>query len=566
MGPQQRLLLEAGLTLEDVSGSKTAIYCGSFSSDYSSMLHKDLAQYPKYTVTGVGNSILANRISYFFNLHGPSLTIDTACSSSLRESDIAIVAGSALHLDPNIFITMTDFGMLSVDGRCWTFDAAGSGYVRGEGICAVVLKRKRGAVISGDHIRAAVRATHTNHDGLKDGLTLPNEEAQAELIRQTYNKAGLSTTDTDYFEAHGTGTAAGDPRETKAIGEVFGPERERPLLVGSVKSNVGHLGGASGLIGVIKAAMSVELGQIPPNMHFNTPNRKIDFAGLKIQVPTEVHQWRGGNGLRRASINSFGYGGSNAHAILENYIADPTDFILELNAPDIAHAQDRPFLLPLTSHRRRRGNFSPKRLHTIGKLSLPYISIVSALLEPQPQAAWKEKIGNHPRVGFVFTGQGAQWYAMGRELIQQSSLFHQVLERCDDILHELPDAPTWFIVDELLKSKGASPLSQSLYSQPLCAALQLAIIVAAYTAGALPFESAIICAYYRGLYMSKGSGTSCGAMLAVGMTEREAATELIEYTGRIAVAAEEAGMRREKSTIYTQDDEEGALYGEGEEA
>ena len=621
MDPQQRLLLEvvyealengtdtwsqtrkvltgiqAGLTLEDVSGSKTAVYCGSFSNDYSSMLHKDLAQYPKYTVTGVGNSILANRVSYCFNLHGPSLTIDTACSSSLvcfhlgntslqqRESDIAIVAGSALHFDPNIFITMTDFGMLSVDGRCRTFDAAGSGYVRGEGICAVILKRKRDAVISRDHIRAVVRATHTNHDGLKDGLTLPNEKAQAELIRQTYKKAGLSTTDTDYFEAHGTGTAAGDPRETKAIGEVFGPERERPLLVGSVKSNVGHLEGASGLIGVIKAAMSVELGQIPPNMHFNTPNRKIDFEGLKIQVPTEVHQWRGGNGLRRASINSFGYGGSNAHVILENYTADQTDVILELNAPDIANGQDRPFLLPLTSHTERAGkllsekiahyweaqpslhsadiaySFSVRRsMHRYRSFAVGSSrgSVVTALLEPQPQAAWKEMIGNRPRVGFVFTGQGAQWYAMGRELIQKSSLFRQVLEQCDDILHELPDAPTWFIVDELLKSKEASLLGQSLYSQPLCAALQLAIvsllkawgispsavvghssgeIAAAYTAGVLPFESAIICAYYRGLYMSKGSGTSRGAMLAVGMTEREAAAELIEYTGRIAVAA-----------------------------
>ena len=180
------------------------------------MITKDLAKYPKYAVTGLGNAILSNRVSYFYDLHGPSLTIDTACSSSLvclhlgnkspqdRESDISTIAGSALHFDPNVFITMTDFGMLSSDGRCRTFDAEGNGYVRGEGVCAMILKRRSRAEIDGDKIRSIIRGSGSNHDGSKDGLTLPNENAQAQLMRDTYKSAGLSTADTDYFEVRST--------------------------------------------------------------------------------------------------------------------------------------------------------------------------------------------------------------------------------------------------------------------------------------------------------------------------------------------------------------------------
>ncbi|KAF9884576.1 hypothetical protein FE257_001460 [Aspergillus nanangensis] len=583
MDLQQRLLLEvvyealenAGLTLEDVSGSQTAVY----------------SQYPKYTVTGVGNSILANRISHYFNIQGPSLTIDTACSSSLvcfhlgnttlqhGESGIVIVAGSALHFDPNIFITMTDFGMLLVDGRCRTFDATGSGYVRGDGVCAMVLKRKRDALSAGDAIRAVVRGSHTNHDGLKDGLTLPNDKAQAQLIWQTYKRAGLDTIDTEYFEAHGTGTMAGDQRETKAIGDVFAPERDRPLVVGSIKSNIGHLGGASGLAGVIKAVLSVELGKIAPKMHFHTPNPAIDFKGLKIQVPTELQEWPSWNGLRRASINSFGYGGSNAPVILENHRPDTTD-VPPVNLANVASPPDRPFLLPLSSHSVKARkllaekiarhwqdephlqpsdmaySFSIRRsLHRYRSFAAGSTrgGLVSSPLEPPPSATWKEVIGKNPRVGFVFTGQGAQWYAMGRELILKSRLFRQVLEQCDEILHQLPDAPTWSVVNELLKSEEESLLNQTL---------QLAIvellktwgitpsavcghssgeIIAAYAAGVLPFASAIICAYYRSVYMSKGIGSSelgvRGTMLAVGLSEREAVDQLTGYDGRIVVAA-----------------------------
>ena len=268
------------------------------------------------------------------------MTLDTACSSSLvafhlgnqslrtKESDMSIVIGSALHFDPNIFITMTDLGMLSTDGRCRAFDAEGSGYVRGEGICAVVLKRQSEAEMHKDEIRALVRNTNANHDGLKQGITLPNSDAQEALIRSTYASADLDPADTQYFECHGTGTKAGDPRETRAVGAVFAKGRDDPLYIGSVKTNVGHLEGASGLAGIIKTTMGIEKGIIPPNMHFNSPNPEIKFTEWNIDVPQKAIEWKAPNGIRRASINSFGYGGSNAHVILEGenpWIRSTTD-------------------------------------------------------------------------------------------------------------------------------------------------------------------------------------------------------------------------------------------------
>lgn len=284
------------------------------------MINKDLGYYPKYTATGTGNSILANRISYFYNLHGPSVTVDTACSSSLvafhmgnrsvqdDDADLSIIVGSSLHFDPNMFVMMTDLGFLSSDGRCRAFDASGKGYVRGEGICAVVLKKKSRAVAEGNQIRAIIRGTEVNHDGAKDGITMPNSYAQEDLIRATYKHAGVDPKDTQYFEAHGTGTQAGDPRESRAIGAVFAENRDSPLYVGSVKTNIGHLEGASGLAGVIKTILSLEHGKIPPNMLFNNPNPNIDFEKYNITVPTKLLDWKASQGVKRASINSFGYG------------------------------------------------------------------------------------------------------------------------------------------------------------------------------------------------------------------------------------------------------------------
>ncbi|KAL2758025.1 hypothetical protein ACRALDRAFT_1068472 [Sodiomyces alcalophilus JCM 7366] len=609
MDPQQRLLLEvvyealenAGITLQDISGAHASVFCGSFTNDYLSMTGKDLtANYPMYHATGTGNAILSNRISYFYNLHGTSITLDTACSSSLvcfhlgnqslrsGEADISIVVGSALHFDTNVYLTMTDLGMLSTDGRCRAFDASGSGYVRGEGICAAILKRKSDAELNGDFIRAVVRNTGSNHDGRKNGITLPNSVAQEELIRSTYETAGLNPLHTQYFEAHGTGTAAGDPIETRAIGAVFAKDRETPLYIGSVKTNIGHLEGASGLAGIIKTTLALEKRMIPPNMHFNTPNPKIDFENWKLAVPTKMTPWEVPEGIaRRASINSFGYGGTNAHVILEEYKPETSDKPARVVEAIENGVHARPYLLPLSSHSTKAGELTEAALKAylvengdaaIGdvaySLSHPRrtkhaqrsfvvandsAGLVEQLTTPRPAAKWTLANKTAPRLGFVFTGQGAQWYAMGRQLIEESPLFRQTLKRCDSILQSLPDAPEWSIIDELSKTKETSLLGETLYSQTICTALQLAILellaawgikpsatvghssgemAAAFAAGILSFESAIIAAYYRGRYMSEPNENSKpGGMIAVGLTEAKATEELEAYKGRLCIAA-----------------------------
>lgn len=592
----------AGIPLQNINGSQTSVFCGCFTNDYNAMTTKDLSTYPKYTVTGTGNSILANRISYFYNLHGPSATVDTACSSSLvcfhmgnqsirnQESDLSIVVGSALHFDPNIFITMTDLGMLSTDGRCRAFDASGRGYVRGEGVCAAILKRKGRAELDGDTIRAVVRGTAVNHDGRKQGITLPSSETQEDLIRRTYSLAKVNPADTQYFEAHGTGTAAGDPREARAIGAVFSGSRDQPLNVGSVKTNIGHLEGASGVAGIIKATLALEHKTIPPNMHFQSPNPEIDFESWKINVPTRPMQWHSSNGLRRASINSFGYGGTNAHVILERVdLAHQSECrVSELPERVADKVHGRPYLIPLSSHSEKAGKILAGCLSTflerqpelavqnfayslaVRRSMHRYRSFVVAsnlsksidgLKNPPPASAWTLSKDTTPRLGFVMTGQGGQWFAMGRQLIEKSPLFKSTLGRCDDILQSLPDSPDWSVIEELLRPKETSRLAETRFSQPICTALQLAILdllaqwgikpsavvghssgemAAAYAVGILSFENTIVAAYYRGLYMSnsvEGVQSKPGAMLAVGMSEAEVLTELSSYRGRIALAA-----------------------------
>lgn len=562
------------------------------------MVNKDLGYYSKYTATGTGNAILSNRISYFYNLHGASVTIDTACSSSLvsfhmgnksiqdDEADLSIVVGSSLHFDPNMFITMTDFGFLSSDGRCRAFDASGKGYVRGEGICAVVLKRQSRAELDGNRIRSIIRGSAINHDGAKDGITMPNSKAQEDLIRRTYKNAGLDTNDTQYFEAHGTGTPAGDPRETRAIGAVFAPNRPKPLHVGSVKTNIGHLEGASGLAAIVKTTLALEAHQIPPNMLFNNPNPNVDFKNWKINVPTKTLDWETSNGLRRASINSFGYGGSNAHAILEGYSMSTEETRHTLSPKHLSMTEKRPYVSPLTSHTENAGNLFKTRLadfiqanpdHCAAAIARSLsdrgrslhkfrsyvvenspVDIASALTD---EVTWTRSEKSRLRLGFVFTGQGAQSFAMGRQLIEQSPFFRQTLERCDAVLQSLPDKPSWSCVDELLKTKETSRVTQSAFSQPLCTAIQIALVDllaqwgitpwatvghsagemgAAYAAGILSFDHAIIAGYYRGLTLSLDIENAVkvpGSMLAIQMTEAEAVAELESYHGRIALAA-----------------------------
>ncbi|KAK0702382.1 hypothetical protein B0H67DRAFT_650419 [Lasiosphaeris hirsuta] len=602
MDPQQRLLLEvtyealedAGIPINDFRGSRTSVYCGMYttSNDYHNLQGKDLESYPKYAITGTGNSILSNRISYIYNLHGPSMTVDTACSSSLTafhlgceslhkgEADMAIVVGSALHFAPNTYQTMSDMGFISSDGRCRSFDADGSGYVRGDAVCAIVLKKHNAALAAGDPVHAVVRGTGVNHDGKTDGITLPSPEAQEALIR----------------EAHGTGTKAGDPREATAIGSVFGTSsRDKPLYLGSVKSNIGHSEGAAGLTGIIKATLALKHAVIPPNMHFNTPNPEIPFDKWKLSVPTTAQEWVTLNGKpRRASVNSFGYGGANAHVVLEE---PPSQGLSSAVVNGVSETRQRPYLIPTTSHSQSAGEKALKALSEYlrnkdNDSNTPIIrdlayslctrrsfhqyrtfkvtghdisELADELRTDATSGSWTkaETLGKPLRVGFIFTGQGAQIFNMGRELIELSPKFYATLQLCDEILGRLPDGPGWSIIEELLRSESESHLPQSKYSQPICTAVQVGLvdllrewgirpssvcghssgeIAAAYAAGVLNTEGAIVAAFYRGLYMASeknGEASVPGAMMAVGLSELDARAELATQfaSGRLTVAA-----------------------------
>ncbi|KAK0707101.1 hypothetical protein B0T26DRAFT_790998 [Lasiosphaeria miniovina] len=340
MDPQQRIALEltyeglenAGIRIQDVAGSDTGCYMACFAHDYLRLRSHDPEDFPLYEGTGNGQPLLANRVSWYFDLKGPSLALDTACSSSLvalhlacqsirsGETTSAIVGGANIVFMPELAMALSSLHFLSPDARSKAFDASANGYARGEGAAVVVLKSLDAALRDGNVIRAVIRGTGVNQDGRTPGITVPSARSQEELIRSTYASAGLDFRDTQYFEAHGTGTPVGDPLECSAIGATFGQSRtpEQPtILVGSVKTNIGHLEAAAGLAGLIKAVYCVEKGQIPANLWFEKPNPRIDMEVWKLKIPTQLVPWPT-KGLRRASINSFGYGGTNGHCIIDD--------------------------------------------------------------------------------------------------------------------------------------------------------------------------------------------------------------------------------------------------------
>src|ERR1700674_551756 len=340
MDPQQRVLLEmtweafenAGIRPASLRGSRTGVFVGLSSIDYAYRRADDLGSIDASTMTGNASSIAANRISYVFDLRGPSMVIDTACSSSLvalhqacqsirtGECDAALAGGISLHLHPYGFIGFSKASMLSRKGRCGVFDADADGYVRSEGGGVVILKPLVQALADGNRILAVVAATGVNSDGRKSGLTVPSHDAQAELLRDVYERAGIAPADIDYFEAHGTGTAVGDPLEARAIGEAIGRHRDlgKPLPIGSIKGNIGHLEAAAGMAGLFKALHVLRDRRVPANLHVRTLNPHIDVAaGTLKPVPEPLEL---GNGSRLVvGVSAFGFGGTNAHAVLTNY-------------------------------------------------------------------------------------------------------------------------------------------------------------------------------------------------------------------------------------------------------
>ncbi|KAF2004264.1 polyketide synthase PksD [Amniculicola lignicola CBS 123094] len=339
MDPQQRWLLEtsyrafenAGIPVETVVGTPTSVFAASMTDDYSRIVAKDPDEAPTNTATGNNPSILANRLSWYFDLRGPSITVNTACSSSMTAMDLAcqslrsgqsvlaLVGGATALLSIETSVYLHNMNFLSSDSHCYSFDARANGYARGEGVVVLLLKKLSDAVRDGDSIRAVVRGTGLNQDGHTPGLTLPSQAAQEQLVRRVYRDCGLEFDTTRYIEAHGTGTQAGDSTEANVIGRVFGMNRspENPLYIGSVKSNLGHLEGASALASIVKCIMILEKGVIAPNALFEKMNPKINAKFYNLVVPKRCIDWPT-VGLRRVSINSFGFGGSNGHLILDD--------------------------------------------------------------------------------------------------------------------------------------------------------------------------------------------------------------------------------------------------------
>ncbi|KAI1736364.1 hypothetical protein F4680DRAFT_265421 [Xylaria scruposa] len=623
MDPQQRMLLETvyegiestGYSIQQLRGSSTAVFVGCMSYDYHFTAIRGIESLPQYHATGTAASILSNRLSYFYDWRGPSVTIDTACSSSLvalhqavatlrnGEAKMAVAAGSNLIIGPEPFVSESKLNMLSPNGRSFMWDAAADGYTRGEGFSALFLKTLSQAIADGDHIECIVRETGVNSDGKTPGITMPSSESQAQLIRDTYARCGLDPAlESDrpqYFEAHGTGTPAGDPIEARAIQSVFFPDgKEGELMVGSIKTVIGHTEGTAGVAGVLKASLAVQHGKIPANLHFNNLNPKIRPFYTNLRIPTETIPWPAvpEGSPRRVSVNSFGFGGTNAHAIIESW--DGSDSLINSNVLDSQVLTDNtsniqsagPFVLSansgpalaasagtLAEYLRAHPDTDLTRLaHTLfRRTDFPFRAAFSATSAEQladKLEAGKDSLKNTsrtatipeilpPRILGIFTGQGAQWATMGKELYDASSLFRRAIDEMQQSLDSLPakDRPDWTLVDQLNAPANISRVGEAAVSQPLCTALQVALvdvlnaagiefsavvghssgeIGAAYAAGYLTATDAIRIAYYRGVHshLAQGPGGKRGKMMAVGMSLGQATAFCSEFDG-LAVAA-----------------------------
>ncbi|KAI9367806.1 hypothetical protein BJX61DRAFT_268487 [Aspergillus egyptiacus] len=588
MDPQQRLMLEvayesfqnAGITMDDLWGSNTGVYIGQWASDYHEIATRDIEQPPLYLVTGTGAAITSNRISYVFNLRGPSFTMDTGCSASLvalhqavlslrnGETTQCFVGGVNLLLDPQRFSYQSRLKMFSKEGRSFPFDSRANGYGRGEGATGVVLKPLSAALRDGDPIRAVIRNSVLNQDGRTPGISVPSAIAQKEAIIRAYRQAKLDMY-ADYVEAHGTGTKVGDPIEASAIAAALGHRRppSRPLPIGSIKGNIGHTESAAGLAGLIKCVLMLENGLIPPQVNYKTTNPDIPLADWNLRIPVQLER----QSLRRISLNSFGYGGTNAHVIIDA----ARDAIANLGRPHLSTSMQltyyaekpRVFMLSGASEKacqrmcvrlakylvtKHRDSINPdgvlaRLAYTLSKQSVHAFRVVfvasnvddlvsqlnTAAHSPVPR---REKTGQS-RIALVFSGQGAQYAEMGRDLLKSYPSFVRSLENARKQLARL--GCPWDLLSELCRPKVDSRVNEPAFSQPLCTAIQLALvdllnefgvspaavlghssgeIAAAYAAGAISFKDAITIAYYRGKLASElvAGNQSPGAMIAVG--------------------------------------------------
>lgn len=665
LDPQQRVVLEnvyhalenSGLSIHEVTGTNTSVFVSGFNHDHLAQLNTDPESTMKYKPTGTTNSLLSNRVSWFFDFKSPSVTLDTACSSSMvalhlgcqslksRECDMSVISGVTMISFPTDIMSMGHHGFLSQEGKSFSFDHRADGYARGEGVGSVIVKRLSDAIRDGNTIRAVIRGTGVNQDGRTPGISMPSSSAQESLMKKVYASAGLDFKDTMMVEAHGTGTAAGDPIEANAIAKTFASRKsDVPLYVGAIKSGIGHLEGGAGVAGIIKGILILESGIIPANVNFEKVNPKIPLKKWNLQFPLKAVPWPV-SGLRRISINSFGVGGTNAHTILDDahsFFAKfgirglhntnpvvPTQteidgFVLKLQGPKEIDQPESELVngaeetngvkevngtkevngveelngvkevngangvheQPITNGTTRTDSeiavprvivltsFDETGVQRIGKAQAEYLKTVDEIPDAQQpeflddiawtlnrrsQFPWRShliasdvpelisalesvakpsRVKSAPKIGFVFTGQGAQWFAMGRELLCYP-VYRRSIAEASMYMSSL--GASWSLMDELLRSKADTNINEPFLAHPACAALQIALvelleqwnirptrvighssgeIAAAYCAGKLSRESAWKTAYFRGQVSSRQLSAK-GSMMAVGLSQHD---------------------------------------------
>ncbi len=596
MDPQQRLLLEvawealehAGISPQQIEGSRTGVFLGISASDYYQVLRADgVGGFDAYTASGVAHSIASGRLSYVLGARGPSISVDTACSSSLvaihlavqslrrDECSTALAGGVNLILGPDITIALSRSRMMAPDGRCKAFDAKADGFVRGEGCGMLVLKRLSRARADGDRIIALIRGSASNQDGRSNGLTAPNGPSQEDVIRDALADARLAPSDVSVVEAHGTGTSLGDPIEIQALAAAYGPGRTDKLLVGSLKASLGHLEAAAGVASVIKMALALQHGAFPRQLHFNTPNPHIAWDALPVRVASD--EMRLPDGARRGAVSSFGFSGTNVHMILERAPDDAVSapagqeravHLLTVSARDEASlrqiAEIRRNELRATSAKFEDIAYTSNagRAHFAHRLALTAANPAEAIKQLDTFLAGQEIAGlrvgkaaaRPPKIAFLFTGQGSQYASMARALYETHPVFRQAIDRCDAILGDM--LPQRLLSVIYPPAGAASPIDATEYTQPALFAVEYALAevwaacgvrpamvmghsvgeyVAACVAGVLTLEDALKLIAERGRLM--GSLPRDGAMAAIMADPSCVEQALLPYRDEVSIAA-----------------------------
>ena len=609
MDPQQRWMLEtawesledAGIAPSGLRGSNTAVYVGIASNDYANVAQSDPTAVDVHTNSGSTLSIASNRISYLFDLKGPSVSVDTACSSALvainlacesiwsGQASMALAGGVNALLTPSASIGFSKATMLSPTGQCFAFDDRANGYVRGEGGGMFVIKPLSEAQKDGDRIYCTIRAAVINQDGNTSSMTVPGVETQAEMLRIAYGQAGIEPKRVRYMEAHGTGTPVGDPIETRALGQILAQGRDEGdyCLIGSAKTNVGHLESGSGVAGLAKAALVLHHDTVPPNLNFKNPNPNIPFEEFKLRVAEELQSLPHLDSfLPVVGVNSFGFGGTNAHIVLE---AAPGQVAEKKGTDSVSlsgkkkEAAERPVLLPLSARGedalrdtvvkwRRFLKATDVDLHDVATAAglrrehhdsrLAVIAddkadLVHELTEwlavgqSEKVIPGKPSSEVHPLV-FVFTGQGAQWWAMGQHLLEREPVFRAVIDEIDTHLKPLAG---WSLYDEMTRDEESSQINRTNIAQPAIFGLQVALaelfkswgiepskvvghsvgeVAAAYVAGAYTMEDAVTVIYHRSRLQDMTGGK--GRMAAVGLSQVAAKKLIGDRSDQVEVA------------------------------